>query len=526
MTPIMVPSPEIQVEHHLGVLARTGVAPPGLLDALTTIVDAAIELTHAQQGALLLVKSSGNFEVTVARDAQRGSPPLHQVQISSSVLRRVMGSQRELIVTEAEEDSSMARQASIGALGVHSILVIPVDKLPLAEARDTTVRGRRSELLGVLYLHSRWPFFHLDREALRMLARKVAVVVENAALFAALCEKARLDHEVEITGQIQRQMQPVQFPRGPELDVTGFTVECHAVGGDCLDVVKLSDKRHGLLVGDIAGKGIPASLLASLLQGLFVTIGTLDLPPEEVVSRVNRYLCERSPEDWYATLFYAILDSSGRLDYVNAGHVPALIRRCSGKVESLESTNFPVGMFSDAKYTRATTQIEAGNYLLIYTDGIPEAKNRRGEFFGEAGLRRLLEEFPGQTVDDLAEVVRAGVRAFTEGAPQSDDIAVLAGHYRGASLSTTSVRALKGDACLKRSRPKRPLVGRIRATKTELSLSKGTDHGTHNDGTRIERHYGCGHERRDRVGGGKQRVPREDQRAAHGGEKEDRLERG
>ena len=460
MTPRMVPPPETQVEHHLGVLARTGVAPPALLDALTTIVDAAIELTHAQQGVLLLAKSSGNFEVTVARDAQRASPPLHQVQISSSVLRRVTGSQRQLIVvTEAEEDSSRDRQASIGALGLHSILLIPVDKLALAEARDATVAGRQSELLGVLYLHSRWPFFHLDRKALRMLTRKVAVVVENAALFAALCEKARLDHEVEITGQIQRQMQPVQFPRGPELEVTGFTVECHAVGGDCLDVVKLSDRRHGLLVSDIAGKGIPASLLASLLQGLFVTIGALDLPPEEAVSRVNRYLCERSPEDWYATLFYAILDSSGRLDYVNAGHVPALIRRCSGKVESLESTNFPVGLFSDAKYARGTTQIEAGNFLLIYTDGIPEAKNRRGEFFGEAGLRRLLEEFPGQTVDDLAEVVRAGVRAFTEGAPQSDDIAVLAGHYRGASLSTTSVRSLKGDACLKRSRPKCPPGG-------------------------------------------------------------------
>src|SRR5256884_3722344 len=128
LTPIMVPSPEIQVEHHLGVLARTGVAPPGLLDALTTIVDAAIELTHAQQGALLLAKSSGNFEVTVARDAQRSSPPLHQVQISSSVLRRVMGSQRELIVTEAEEDSSMARQAGIGGAGGDSPLVVSVEK--------------------------------------------------------------------------------------------------------------------------------------------------------------------------------------------------------------------------------------------------------------------------------------------------------------------------------------------------------------------------------------------------------------
>jgi hypothetical protein len=136
-------------------------------------------------------------------------------------------------------------------------------------------------------------------------------------------------------------------------------------------------------------------------------------------------------------------------------------------------------MFSDAQYTRGTTQIEVGNFLLIYTDGIPEAKNRRGEFFGEAGLRRLLREFPGQTVDDLAEAVRTGVRAFTEGAPQSDDIAVLAVHYRGASLSTTSVRparVMRASNALGRSAP---LVGRIRSTKTELSLSKRTDRPWH-----------------------------------------------
>src|SRR5438045_9409629 len=97
----MVPSPEIQVEHHLGVLARTGVAPPALLDALTTIVDAAIELTHAQQGALLLAKSSGNFEVTVAPDAQRGSPPIHPVQISAILLRSVRCCQLDPLATEA-----------------------------------------------------------------------------------------------------------------------------------------------------------------------------------------------------------------------------------------------------------------------------------------------------------------------------------------------------------------------------------------------------------------------------------------
>ena len=126
-------------------------------------------------------------------------------------------------------------------------------------------------------------------------------------------------------------------------------------------------------------------------------------------------------------------------------------------------------MFSDAQYTRGTTQIEVGNFLLIYTDGIPDTKNRHSEFFGEVGLRRLLQEFPGQTVDDLAEAVRAGVRAFTEGAPQSDDIAVLAVHYRGASsFSTTSLRPARAMRVSKGLGRSAPLVGRIRPTKREL----------------------------------------------------------
>jgi len=298
-----------------------------------------------------------------------------------------------------------------------------------------TIAERRRELLGVLYLADRMPsssFLSLDHKVLRILTREAALVIENARLFATAREKARLDHEVEITSQIQRQLQPARFPRLPELEVTGFTVECHAVGGDCFDVIELSDGRHGLFVGDIAGKGIPASLLATLLQGVIGTIGALDLPLEEVISRVNLYLCERSTVDRYATLFYAVLDSAGRFEYVNAGHVPALIRRCSGEVESLESSNFPVGMFSHAQYTRETVEIEPGDFLVMYTDGISEAKNSRGRLFKEAGgLQHLLQRFNGQTVDSLVEAIRSAVRAFTEGAPQSDDIAVLAVHYRG-----------------------------------------------------------------------------------------------
>jgi phosphoserine phosphatase RsbU/P len=420
--------------HPLGLLdtAHTFGEDVALEDVMTAIVDAAIDITHAQQGALLLVNTSGELEVTAVRGAQRVALPHDQMQISTSVLKRVMSSRSELIVDETEEDSSVAREASIARLESRSVVAIPVKQPPRAKAFGSTITERPSELLGVLYLNIRWPFFGLDRKALRMLTREAAVVLENAWLFTAAREKARLDHEVAATEEVQRRLQPAQFPRLPELEITGFAAECHAVGGDCFDVVELPGGRHGLFVGDVAGKGIPASLLASLLQGAIGTIGALDLPPEEVTWRVNQYLCARSAEDRYATLVYGVLDSAGRFDYVNAGHVPALIRRCSGEVEALESSNFPVGMFSDAKYTRGTAQIEPGDFLVIYTDGIPEARNRRGEFFKETGgIRQLLQEFHGQTVDGLAEAVRSGVQAFTEGAPKSDDISVLAVHYRG-----------------------------------------------------------------------------------------------
>src|SRR5712691_9984040 len=223
--------------HPLGILdaAYTFSKDVALEDVMTAIVDAAIEITHAQQGALLLAKSSGELEVTAVRDAQRVSLPRDQAKISSGVVKRVMGSRSELIVDETDEDSSMARQPSIARLESRSVVAIPVKKPPRVKVLGATKPQRRRGLLGVLYLNIRWPLFGLDRKALRMLTRQAAVVVENAWLFATAREKARLDHEVEITGQVQRRLQPAQFPRLPELEITGFAAECHAVGGDCFD---------------------------------------------------------------------------------------------------------------------------------------------------------------------------------------------------------------------------------------------------------------------------------------------------
>jgi phosphoserine phosphatase RsbU/P len=428
--------------HHLGVLlevARTLSSGVSLEDILTAVVDAAVAVTRTERGVLLLANPSGDLDTIVARNAQRGTLRPEDVQVTHGIVKRVASTRRELIVSESDEDSAgatrMNSQDSMIRMNLHTVIAIPIDKLAVIEALDATI-ARQSELLGVLYLDSRSPssaFSDLDREVLRTLAREAATVVENARLFAAARAKARLDHEIEIASQIQQKLLPKVLPNLPNVAVAGSTLACYSVGGDCFDVIELDRGRHGFFVGDVSGKGISAALLATLLQGVFFTTAAMDIPLSGVFSRVNRYLVERSGDDRYATVFYGVLDQDGRFDYVNAGHVPPLILRLSGKVDGLGSANFPVGMFQEAEYESASVTLASGEFLVIYTDGVSEAANARTELFEEEGLRRIMETFQGKTVEELADAIREAVKAFTAGAPQSDDITILVVQYRAGT---------------------------------------------------------------------------------------------
>jgi phosphoserine phosphatase RsbU/P len=427
--------------YHLGVLlevARTLGTGLSLEDVLTAVVDAAIQVTRTERGVLLTAGAPGEeLQMVVARDAQRSTLRPDQLRVSQSVVKRVATTRRELIVSDTGDDAGgMSQTESVARLELHTVVAIPIDKLPVIETLDATISTRQGELLGVLYLDSHAPssaFSELDREVLRTLAREAATVIENARLFAAARAKDKLDHEIEIASGIQRTLLPKSLPDLPELAVSGSTLSCHSVGGDCFDVISLGGGRFGFFVGDVSGKGISAALLATLLQGVFFTTAAMDISLPGVFSRVNQYLCERSGEDRYATVFYGVLDKQGRFEYVNAGHVPPLLRRKSGQLEGLGSANFPVGMFSEAEYQSSRIQLEAGDYLVIYTDGVSEAQNTRSELFEEARLRHIMEDFSGQSVQEMGDVIREGMRAFTEGAAQSDDITILVVQYKGKS---------------------------------------------------------------------------------------------
>ena len=422
--------------HHLGVLlevARALHSSMSLEDVLASVLDAALQVTRTQRGVLLLMQD-GELQPSVVRSSDNRTLTAKDVEISQSVLRQVATSRRELIVSDTGVDERIRDQASVVRLELHTIVAIPLEKLPVMGSLDTTISGKPAELLGVLYLDSHSPstaFSDLDREVLRSLAQEAASVVENARLFALARARERLDHEMKIAQEIQRRLLPKALPQSDILTIAGTTIACEMVGGDYFDVLELEGNRYGLVVADIAGKGIPAALMASMLQGTFSATAGADLSMKVLARRVNKYMVDHSLDDRYATLFYGVLGQDGSLEYLNAGHVPGMVFTPGGEVRYLPSENFPLGMFDFAEYHSCNDKMSAGDFLVLYSDGISEAQNPRGELFGEQGLRKLLEMFKGKTLEELLEAIEAGVREFTGGAPQSDDMTLLLVHYRG-----------------------------------------------------------------------------------------------
>lgn len=422
--------------HHLGVLlevARALHSSMSLEDVLASVLDAALQVTRTQRGVLLLMQD-GELQPSVVRSAEHRMLRPQDLEISQSVLRQVVTSRRESIVSDTGVDERMRDQASVVRLELHTIVAIPLEKLPVMGSLDTTISGKPAELLGVLYLDSHAPstaFSDLDREVLRSLAQEAATVVENARLFALARQRERLDHEMKIAQEIQKRLLPKSYPQSELFTITGTTIACEMVGGDYFDVLELEDGRYGLVVADIAGKGIPAALMASMLQGTFSATAGSDVSLKVLATRVNKYLVEHSLDDRYATLFYGVIGSDGNLEYLNAGHVPGMILSPGGAVRNLHSENFPLGMFDFAEYHSCSDRLAPGDFLVLYSDGISEAQNERGDLFGEQGLCALLEKFKGRSELEMFEAILAGLREFTSGAPQSDDMTLLVVHYQG-----------------------------------------------------------------------------------------------
>ncbi len=357
---------------------------------LSTMLDHAISITHADRGLLLEPDAAGQLKVRLARSKGEDLPP-DSISPSQTALRQAIDRQAGVITGDLNlADIDLKSAQSIVVQNLRTVVAIPLYAMPRANS-DQSLMVKVGQLLGALYLDSRRPaaFSDIDRQILDALGVEAASILDNARLVERERERQRLEQELTIARDIQQALLPQGLNDFPHLAVTGVHYPCHSVGGDYFDVFPISEDRTAFLIADVSGKGLGAALLTTMLQGALsgMTLGT---DPVRVFNHINKFLCEHSEVGRYATMFFGIISSDGTLEFIRAGHPsPLLIRR--GQVSDLYTEgSFPVGLIPEATYTASSLKLEPEDTLVLFSDGVTEAEDTARELFGFQRLRETL----------------------------------------------------------------------------------------------------------------------------------------
>jgi serine phosphatase RsbU (regulator of sigma subunit) len=411
-------------------LARTLQSSFSVDDVLTQVVDAALAIAGAERGFLLLRGAEG-LDMRVARHRKGHKLRDTDLRVPREVLHRALQHRRELLSMNFDPvgaDTTTRPQNSIADLELRSVICVPLVRIRAGQGDATSVLVAGAETVGLLYMDSRVAAADLaggNRELLQTLAIEASTVLENARLLEEERAKHQMDEEMRLARTIQQSLLPRTLPEDGWLRACGSSVASRQVGGDYFDVTQVNPHCWSAVVADVSGKGVASALLASLIQGALLT--ATDHPPAlgHRAERLNRFLLDRTGGEKYATVFYGLMNPAGEFSYVNAGHCAPYVVTPGGECRTLETTAMPVGLLEGAEFAVATERLAPGDKVVIYSDGVSEAQNTAGEFFGRKRLRQILTARAAESCRAMHDAIHDGVAAFTEGAPQSDDITVL-----------------------------------------------------------------------------------------------------
>ena len=383
---------------------------------LDCLVETTLDLTKVERGYFFLCDETGKATLAAGRN-NKGESLTDDSTLSRSAIQQAISSASEFIITDTLRAEAVLRSESMIMQNIRSIICIPL-RSRRKHALPEHANGK-NDLLGVLYLDSRLHAGNLtqvDNEMLRSIASEAAALIDNAQLVIAEEQARRYREELDIAAKIQQGLMAVQIPDLPHAKVLARSVPCKEIGGDFYDVI-VDGEYICLVIVDVSGKGVPAALLASTLQGLIYSQLKAGQSLEMVAALVNQYICVKNVGR-YATLCILKLSKTGQLDYINCGHPRPLI--CTGQhVQPLPASNLPVGLIDWANFSAGTTVLVPGTRVFLVTDGVTEAENAAGDFFGDTRLQHAV-----LSNCNLDGVVLA-LQAFCGATPANDDCTML-----------------------------------------------------------------------------------------------------
>jgi sigma-B regulation protein RsbU (phosphoserine phosphatase) len=407
---LLSPGKEIEGGPQMRALIRAGRELSGnmpLSELFNLIMNLSIEAVGATRGVLMTVEG----DELVAR-AARGEG----FRISRAVRDRVINEKTSLLVRDARLDEAFAARMSIVQQQIRSMLAVPLQT--------------DDRVIGLIYLdspHFVREFTKDDLNLLTVMANVAAIRIEHTRLAEVEQAERLFAKELQQAAEIQQGLLPTRAPQLPGLDLAGYNASCRTVGGDYYDFFAYPDGKVGMLVGDVAGKGMPAALLMSSLQARVQVLFEEPSDLAALVTRLNRIIVSNCPTNRFISFFIGVLDAAtGELTYVNAGHNPPLLAHGDGQVERLEGTGLVLGILAQARYEQRTCRLAPGDVVVLFSDGVTEASRADvDEEFGEDRLAETLAELRNGSAQSIIESINQRVQDFTAGAPPADDITLV-----------------------------------------------------------------------------------------------------
>jgi serine phosphatase RsbU (regulator of sigma subunit) len=377
-----------------------------LVELFPVILDLAIQAVNAQRGVLLILEGD-----TLAPRAHKGEG----FRISTTVRDRVIGEKTSILVRDAQLDEAFKSRMSIVEQKVHTMMAVPLQT--------------KDRIIGLIYVDSPFVMREFTRDDLSLLtvmANVAAIRIENARLAEVEEAERVMVRDLTQAAEIQRGVLPGRAPQLPGVDLAGYNAPCRTVGGDYYDFFPYRDNRVGLALGDVSGKGMPASLM---MMALHARVQVLAEEPGNVggfMSRLNKATCKNCPPNRFITFFFCVVDSAtGETVFANAGHNPPIVMRASGATELLSDGGPPLGIVAMAPYAEQRVNLGPGDLLVVYSDGVTEATNANYDEFGEERLLEVLWRTRMQPANVIADAVTYALTEFAAGAPPADDITLL-----------------------------------------------------------------------------------------------------
>jgi serine phosphatase RsbU (regulator of sigma subunit) len=407
-------SPE-RIGNFIHAMDRVGqalLAYRPLEDLFQFIVGLTAEVLKADRTAILLREGTGDSLVAKAV-SQTGRGADEEIVVSRSIARMAIGQRQAILTSDAQSDTRFREQQSVIQQRIHSAMCAPL--------------WHDGDVLGLIYVDNvaaPVPFEDGDLRLLTLIAHLAAVKIRETETYE---REQRQSEELKRAAALQQALLPTEPRIMGSLEIAGRNVPSLDVGGDYFDFVDAGDGKLVVGLGDVAGKGMPAALLMAHLAASVRAQVETERPLTEVMSRLNRSIHQNvRGGDRFITLVVAGVDTAtGEMSYVNGGHNPPLLLRKSGTFETLTEGGLILGIIPDAPYSAGTLRLESGDLLVLYSDGVTEARDAADDQFGEERLMEFLSEARSMRPEEMVDALIQRVREFSSRGKPSDDVTVV-----------------------------------------------------------------------------------------------------